>query len=61
MIFHIKHQTTKYQNQAFLEGRGKSISIVSLHPWAFNSNEYHKAIFFGNMAPFKSVLDKYTT
>lgn len=24
-------------------------------------NEYHKAISYGNMASFKSVLDRYTT
>lgn len=52
----IKHQTTIYQNQAFLEGRGKSISITTPHPWASICNEHHKSIFFGNMAPFKSVL-----
>lgn len=45
-----------YQNQAFLEGRGKSLSITTPHPWVFICNEHHKAIFFGNMAPFKSVL-----
>lgn len=39
-------------------GRGKRVSITTPRPWAFICNEHHKAIFFGNMAPFKSVLKK---